>query len=324
MNTANEHNPPSWYRARITAIRKLIEELPTTRDEKNPDHTLVRNGFIPDEQKEHFEKILNNEYLLTFSLNEPLSFTDLTSFNTWFVMHPEKICGKEAVTTSREFPITIKGTQDDIVQTIKAGIEQKNVPSEQNSTQSEFHQDTHELEPEQKTENRFGSAKKTLDWEVNKFHSYYHDAVNELEKMQAPLEKQIDELNKSIKETRERAKKKELTAKLNDVINQRNLNKNAFEGDWLNFCMELRNIIIEVGKNKGVQIDDDGDGWYIPDDILLAITDRPGIEHYWKTKISEVIDKEFQYFVNEQKKQDASVLELEALALETELELLNL
>jgi len=42
----------------------------------------------------------------------------LTSFNSWFALHPEKICGIEYVTTSREFPIAVNGSDEDIYQTI--------------------------------------------------------------------------------------------------------------------------------------------------------------------------------------------------------------
>jgi hypothetical protein len=33
-------------------------------------------------------------------------------------LYPEKVCGKEVVTTSIEFPITIKGSKEDILNTI--------------------------------------------------------------------------------------------------------------------------------------------------------------------------------------------------------------
>ena len=72
MNSVTENITPSFFRARITAIRKLIEELPTNRDEKNPDRTLVRNGIIPESQQKRFNEILDFEHKLTFALNEPL------------------------------------------------------------------------------------------------------------------------------------------------------------------------------------------------------------------------------------------------------------
>ncbi len=307
-----EINSPSYYRARINAIKKLIEELPTNRDEKNPDRTLIRNGFIPETQQKRFDEILDYEYKLSFALNEPLTFTEITSFNTWFVLHPEKICGKEVVTTSREFPITIKGTKEDIIRTIHAGlnqtIEMKTEP-----------------EPE-KTMNRFGNAKKVLGWTVSDYNSFYYDEMHKFLQTQEPIEKQIAEFKKEIKEAgRDKAKRNELTTKLNDTIQLHNQNKNAFDSDWIDFCMELRNIIIETAKNKGLQINDE-DNSDIPDDILLAISDRPGIEYYWNTKISEVIDKELQYFIQPDEKQNTNLseLELEALALETELQLFAL
>lgn len=119
MFTGSEHITPSWLRARISAIRKLIEELPTSRDEKNPDRTLIRNGIIPGSQEKRFKELFDYEYKLSFALNEPLTFTDITSFNTWFTLHPEKICGTEVITTSREFPISVKGTKADIVRAIR-------------------------------------------------------------------------------------------------------------------------------------------------------------------------------------------------------------
>jgi hypothetical protein len=352
MVSDSEHITPSRLRARITAIRNLMEELPTSRDEKptrlsndsvaggNPDRTLIRNGIIPESQQKRFNEILDFEYKLSFALNEPLSFSEIASFNTWFTLHPEKICGKEVVTTSREFPVTVKGTKEEIMCTIKSGLnesvqnnvhaEQKNVHPEHksDSTQTQFDVDTKHIEPEQeKAANRFGNGKKALDWTVQEFNAYYHDAANEIGKTQAPLEQQIDELKKQIKSAgRDHKKRKELETKLNKAVKERNHNKYTFEGDWLDFCLDLRNSIIETAKNKGLHIDDE-EGWYIPDDILLAITDRPGIEHYWNTKISEVIEKELQYFISENKKQitnNNNILELEALALETELQLLTI
>ncbi len=322
-----EINSPSYYRARINAIKKLIEELPTNRDEKNPNRTLIRNGFIPETQQKRFEEILDYEHKLSFALNEPLTFSELTSFNTWFVLHPEKVCGKEVVTTSREFPITIKGTKEDVIQTIKAGINHtQNMKPEQikNSTQAEFHQDTRDIEPE-KTMNRFGTAKKVLDWTVSEFNSFYYDEMQNFLQTQSPIEKQITELKKEIREAgRDKTKRNELTTKLNETIRLLNQNKNAFDSDWIEFCMELRNIIIETAKNKDLQVDEENNS-DIPDDILLAISDRPGIEYYWNTKISEVIENELQYFIQQNEKQTTSLseLELEAFALETELQLLT-
>lgn len=115
MFQGNEHITPAWLRARISAINKLLEELPNDSAERN----LIRNGVIPEKLENKFQKLFDFEYKLTFSLNEPLSFREITSFNNWFVLHPEKICGKEIISSSRDFPVTIKGSKDDVVNTIR-------------------------------------------------------------------------------------------------------------------------------------------------------------------------------------------------------------
>lgn len=95
-----------------------MTELPPDRDDKINDRAIVRNGVIPVKQKKRFEELLDYEYKLSFALKEPLTFTEITSFNTWFAMHPEKVAGIEQITSSREFPIAIKGTKEDIINTI--------------------------------------------------------------------------------------------------------------------------------------------------------------------------------------------------------------
>ena len=112
---------PAYFRVRINTIRQLMVEIPGN-DEKNNNHVLLRNGFIPLALSGRFEKILEETFLRQMHNNNPLSCVEKCSFNTWFAMHPEKIAGIEVVTTSREFPIMIKGTKEDILQTIGSGL----------------------------------------------------------------------------------------------------------------------------------------------------------------------------------------------------------
>jgi hypothetical protein len=107
---------PSYYRARIEVIGELISTLDVNRTEKGNDIVLLRNGVFPEKFNEN-ELIRKNLAEKTFS-NEPLTFFELSRFNTWFTMYPEKVCGKEIITTSIEFPITIKGSREDIMNTI--------------------------------------------------------------------------------------------------------------------------------------------------------------------------------------------------------------
>jgi len=116
---------PSYYRARISAFRYFISQGGESKDRNSPNE-LLKYGVIHPDIADEFEKYLTRlvvEY--TFS-DLPLTFTELCSFNTWFAMHPEKIAGKELLTTSREFPITIKGTKEDIINCISRDSNQNN------------------------------------------------------------------------------------------------------------------------------------------------------------------------------------------------------
>jgi hypothetical protein len=107
---------PSYYRARNRVIGELISSLNVNQSEKSNDIILLRNGVFPEKYNE--EQLVGNKVAELKYYEETLSFFDLTRFNTWFTLYPEKVCGKEVVTTSIEFPITIKGTKEDILNTI--------------------------------------------------------------------------------------------------------------------------------------------------------------------------------------------------------------
>jgi hypothetical protein len=108
---------PSYYRARISAFHYFISNGGESKERNSPNE-LLKYGVIHPDIADEFEKYLTKlcaEY--TFS-ELPLTFTELCSFNTWFAMHPEKIAGKEIITTSREFPIGIKGTKEDVIRVV--------------------------------------------------------------------------------------------------------------------------------------------------------------------------------------------------------------
>ncbi len=98
---------PTYLRARMDLIR---EKLTATSDMQA---ALLRNGVYYD-QKAIEEKAKSKQFPQT-----PLSFTELCTFNTWFVLHPEKVCGIEVITTSKEFPVTIQGDKAQILATIE-------------------------------------------------------------------------------------------------------------------------------------------------------------------------------------------------------------
>jgi superfamily II DNA or RNA helicase len=114
----------SFYRKRIAVIYQMVNELNNDAEfgtGKNSPRELLKNGFIHEKIKDAFDKKIK-AIALPGDKGEPLTFTELTSLSTWFAMHPEKIAGKEIVTTSFHFPLEIEGTKEDIIRTIKEGI----------------------------------------------------------------------------------------------------------------------------------------------------------------------------------------------------------
>lgn len=107
---------PPYLRARIDMYRDVLSKL----DASEMNAAILRNGVFP---KDRDEKGLVEVYARQKDYStEPLSFSELCTFNTWFTMYPEKVCGTEEITTSREFPITIKGDMEWIENTIGHGL----------------------------------------------------------------------------------------------------------------------------------------------------------------------------------------------------------
>jgi hypothetical protein len=98
----------------------MIRDVLSKSDAKDFQVALLRNGVYP---KDRDEKSLVEIYAKQQDYsNQPLSFTELCTFNTWFNLYPEKVCGQEVVTTSREFPISIKGNETWITNTINHAL----------------------------------------------------------------------------------------------------------------------------------------------------------------------------------------------------------
>lgn len=107
---------PKYLRARIDMIRDVLSKV----DAKDFNTSLLRNGVYPKDRDE--EAIVGTYLAQREYSNEPLSFSELCTFNTWFARHPEKICGREEYTSSREFPITINGSMVEIISTLNYAL----------------------------------------------------------------------------------------------------------------------------------------------------------------------------------------------------------
>jgi hypothetical protein len=105
---------PLWYRARFHALLEFVAETPYKDQKINSDITLLLNGVLPQHDPGFYnlEKKINQVVDRVRTIPEyPLKFSEMTRFNTWFEMHPDKVFGKEIVTTSVQFPISIKGNR---------------------------------------------------------------------------------------------------------------------------------------------------------------------------------------------------------------------
>ena len=123
---------PTYFRARLEVIEDLIKSIDGDRDEKNNDRVVMRNGVFP---KGYDEKGLIQQKLTKKNIpGQALTFEELTRFNNWFAMHPEKVAGKEIITSSREFPISIVGTKEDILKTIQVQSLKSKVKSDSDFT----------------------------------------------------------------------------------------------------------------------------------------------------------------------------------------------
>lgn len=107
---------PSYYRARLA----LFRDLTSNGADKEKETVLLRNGVMLDKVQQ--EKLVQ-AYLEKGAFPEgPLSFEEICSFNTFFEMYAEKVAGTEVVTSSREFPLAIKGTKETIEAAIGSSI----------------------------------------------------------------------------------------------------------------------------------------------------------------------------------------------------------
>jgi hypothetical protein len=108
---------PAYYRARLKAF---ADKIKSETDEKRI--RLLQNGYFPEWKPEtsNFKPETSNFKPET---SNPLTFLEQCRWDTWFAMHPEKVCGKTVITTSRSFPLTVNATKDDVIKTVTAGIE---------------------------------------------------------------------------------------------------------------------------------------------------------------------------------------------------------
>lgn len=93
-------------RARSEWIRQELRHTSNDADKR-----LLQNGYIKDTDKYNDEIDLLAE---TMTAKGPLSFPEITSYATWFFLHPEKVAGQTKPNSSIYFPTKTHGSREDI------------------------------------------------------------------------------------------------------------------------------------------------------------------------------------------------------------------
>lgn len=115
IRVVNTMQKPSYYRSRIELIESNLKQA----DKENS--RFWRNGHVPSWLSIEFEIEANTNS--SHYNDESLGDIEKTSYSTWFEMHPEKMAGVEIETTSRDFPLKIKGNKKEIEILIRNTIE---------------------------------------------------------------------------------------------------------------------------------------------------------------------------------------------------------
>ena len=140
-------NSPAYYRARIEdfALALAYENtLPESREQKQRV-CYLRNGFVPDgflsNNKTEYEFNIGSglfrtipQYIKEFSKNnnDELTPLELHTLDTWFALHPEKVCGVQKGGSGFSFPVKTIGTKQDIINAIDATLQSNTKPNELN------------------------------------------------------------------------------------------------------------------------------------------------------------------------------------------------
>lgn len=134
---------PAFYKALLQAYRYALDyelSLPDSRD-KAMRIAYLRNGFTPDrflQQNQTEYTFYNQENTHSYTIdtfandlasldksNQPLTDLELHTYDTYFKINPNKICGTQQGGTGYSFPVRTIGSIQDIVKTIDATLNTK-------------------------------------------------------------------------------------------------------------------------------------------------------------------------------------------------------
>ena len=117
-------------------------------------------------------------------------------------MHPEKIAGTEIITTSYEFPITIKGTKEDIIKIVTPFPNKKQITFEEYYSKIRFYKSGGIDSYQEPDEHKGMSKKDNIDWFKNRYLKYlernnFNESEDEMQLEFEMLQLELEMLNSS-------------------------------------------------------------------------------------------------------------------------------
>ncbi len=140
LEGTTEHDN-AYYRARIQSLRDYAANV------RGENRRFFQNGFVPAFEQGGFDNYVENR--IAEQSNDPLSFIELTTYNTWYEQHPEKVAGTMVEGSSLYFPVVVRGNKLDVMAMFKAALK------EQAQTIAEPQQKPQEDEPQYKVGDKF-------------------------------------------------------------------------------------------------------------------------------------------------------------------------
>lgn len=107
----------------LAFLAAQLRRQPGSSAKNSPYSLLASYAYVMPAQRAEFEQLVRDSAQATAGQTLTLTTRDLLRADTWFWLHPEKVAGREVTTTSPQFPLTIEGTKDDIIRTIRAGMQ---------------------------------------------------------------------------------------------------------------------------------------------------------------------------------------------------------
>jgi len=151
-----------------TAILPEFASMAMNAGEQLQDAQLSK-GFVPNELQPLVDEAITGA-APTFS-DRPLTDLELSTLDTWFVAHPEKIAGMQIAGSGYIAPIRTRGNMEDL-ERVFAFLDEEPVQSSEFNVQSEpvLNSQTANIETERL---RLESVNEILDEELKKFSVKY-------------------------------------------------------------------------------------------------------------------------------------------------------